>query len=118
MNTLSRKHFLVSVALVGLMIILGQTSVFAQTAAFGDQDASPSATIKQQILNGGLYQVIDTATAPCSGQCAVGNWQTNSCTCPQNFGPAQFARTLISVGSGAEGSTCGSTIFVCVWQQQ
>jgi hypothetical protein len=103
MNVCSRKRLFVSaVALVGLTIMLGQMSASAQP------------TIKQQAFNGGFFQVIDVATAPCNGQCAIANWQTADCTCAPNFVLVEVARTLISVGTGAEGSICGATIYTCV----
>jgi hypothetical protein len=103
MNVSSRKRLFVSaVAIVGLMIIAGQTSGFAQP------------TLKQQAFNGGFFQVIDVATTSCDGQCAIANWQTAACTCAPNFVLVQVARTLISVGTGPEGSICGATIYTCV----
>ena len=57
MNVSSQRRLFVSaVAIVGLMIIAGQTSAFAQP------------TLKQQVFNGGYFQVIDFAEAPCTGQ--------------------------------------------------
>ena len=103
MNVSSRKRLFVSaVAIVGLMIIVGQTSAFAQP------------TLKQQAFNGGYFQVIDVAEAPCTGQCAIANWQTNACACAPNYALVEVARTLISVGAGPEGSICGATIYTCV----
>ena len=103
MNVSSQRRLFVSaVAIVGLMIIAGQTSAFAQP------------TLKQQVFNGGFFQVVDAAEAPCTGQCAIANWQTNACTCAPNYALVQVARTLISVGTGPEGSICGATIYTCV----
>jgi hypothetical protein len=107
MNVSLRKRLFVSaVALVGLTIVLGQMSVFAQ------------ARLKQQIVNGGFFQVIDSAIAPCTGQCAIANWQTATCNCPPDFSLVQIGRTLISVGSGEEGSICGATLYTCVLPAQ
>jgi hypothetical protein len=103
MNVSSRKRLFVSaVAIVGLMIIVGQTDVFAQP------------TLKQQAFNGGYFQVVDVAEAPCTGQCAIANWQTAACTCAPNYALVQVARTLMSVGTGPEASICGATIYTCV----
>jgi hypothetical protein len=103
MNVSSRRRLFVSaVAIVGLIIIAGQTSAFAQP------------TLKQQVFNGGFFQVVDAAEAPCTGQCAIANWQTNDCTCAPNYALVQVARTLISAGTGPEGSICGATIYTCV----
>jgi hypothetical protein len=106
MNAHSRKRlFLAVVAMVGVLMLLGQTSVLAQ---------SNLQQLKQKIISGGSYQVIDVATAPCSGQCPFPNWQTADCTCPQGFAPVQSARMLISVGEGQQGGTCGATLVSCV----
>jgi hypothetical protein len=103
MSVSSRKRLLVSaVTFVGLMIIVGQTDVFAQP------------TLKQQAFNGGFFQVVDAAQAPCTGQCAIANWQTATCACAPNYVLVEVARTLISVGTGPEGSICGATIYTCV----
>lgn len=108
MNRFSEKHLLIVIALAGLMIILGQTGAFAQ------------ATLQQQIKNGGFFQVIDSNVAPCSGQCSVGNWQTEAidCTCPANYAPVQIGRTLVSVILGETPGECGASLFTCVWQEQ
>jgi hypothetical protein len=103
MNVSSRKRLFVSaVAVIALLIIVGPTSAFAQP------------TLKQQAFSGGYFQVVDAAEAPCTGQCAIANWQTNACTCAPNYTLVQMARTLISVGTGPEGSICGATIYTCV----
>ena len=114
MNVRSRKALFLSVlSILGLLTMLGQTNALAQPS-----DATPRLTIGQQVFSGGSYQVIDTAVAPCSGQCEVANWQTNACACPPNFIPVQAARILIDVAGGPTGgSTCGSTLFTCVRQQ-
>jgi hypothetical protein len=113
MNVWSRKHLFLSVlAIVGLLMMLGQMNALAQPS-----DVTPRVTIGQQVFSGGSYQVIDTASPPCSGQCEIANWQTNACACPQNFIPVQAARILIDVAGGPTGgSTCGSTLFTCVKQ--
>ncbi|MGH8068436.1 MAG: hypothetical protein ACRERE_25005 [Candidatus Entotheonellia bacterium] len=87
------------VAIVSVMMMFGQAS---------------AQTIKQQALSGGTYQVIDAATAPCSGQCAVANWQTDDCSCAPNYVPVQTARILISVGEGQNVAMCGSLLVSCV----
>lgn len=118
MKVSSLRYLFVSVlAIVGLMMMVGQMSAFAQSSNLEDQNATPRLTIKQQLFHGGFFQVIDAAIAPCSGQCVVTNWQTGACTCPQNFFPEEIARILIDAGTGPEGSICGSTLFACVFQQ-
>jgi hypothetical protein len=108
MNAYSRKRlFLSLVAVVVVLMMLGQTSVIAQ---------SNLQQLKQKIISGGSYQIIDVATAPCSGQCPFANWQTGDCTCPQGFAPVGSARMLLSVGDGPEGAMCGATLFSCVLQ--
>jgi hypothetical protein len=115
MNVSSRKRLFASViAIVGLLMMLGQTSAFAQSSALRGQDFTPSVTIGQQILNGGLYQQLDAAIAPCSGQCETPNWQTGQCTCWQGFIPVEIARMLVDVTGGQ----CGSRLFACILQQE
>jgi hypothetical protein len=106
------RLFVSIVSIVSAMLIFGQVSVFAQSD-LRDEPLTPSVTIRQQILNGGFFQVVDIATPPCSGQCATPNWQTGQCTCPTNFGAVPAARMLVDQGSGAQGSTCGSVLYVC-----
>jgi hypothetical protein len=109
MTVLLRKHPVMSVlAVVGLLIVIGPMSALAQSAGSGNKLAT-----RTQILDGGSLQIVDTAQAPCSGQCAVANWQTGACTCPEGYTPIPTARILISVGSGEEGSTCGSFLYTC-----
>jgi len=109
MTVLLRKHSVMSVlAVVGLLMLIGPMSALAQSLGSGNQLATRS-----QLLDGGSLQIIDTAEAPCSGQCAVANWQTGACTCPEGYTAIPTARILVSVGSGAEGSTCGSFLYTC-----
>jgi hypothetical protein len=108
----SQRLFVSALAIIGLMMF-GQMSASAQSA-LGNPDISPSATLKQQAFNGGFYQVIDLATAPCNGQCAVANWQTGDCTCPPGFTQVVILRALIAVTGG----TCGATQFSCVLPAQ
>jgi septal ring-binding cell division protein DamX len=113
MTVLLRKHAVMSVlAIVGLLMLIGPMSALAQSVGSGNQDVSTSA-VRSQLLNGGSLQIIDTAQAPCSGQCAVANWQTGACTCPEGYTAIPTARILISVGSGEEGSICGSFLYTC-----
>jgi hypothetical protein len=109
MTVLLRKHSVMSVlAVVGLLMLIGPMSALAQSLGSGNQLATRS-----QLLDGGSLQIIDTAEAPCSGQCAVANWQTGACTCPEGYTAIPTARILISVGSGEEGSICGSFLYTC-----
>jgi hypothetical protein len=113
MNVSSRKRLFVSVvAIVALVMVLGQTTVFAQSSRPAGQNPTPTSTISR-LFDGGAFQIVDTAGAPCSGQCAVANWQTAACTCPSGFSAFPAARILIDVGTGAEGSTCGSFLYIC-----
>jgi hypothetical protein len=102
---LRKRQFLAVVAMVGVLMMLGQTSVLAQ---------SNLPQLKQKIISGGSYQILDVATAPCSGQCPFANWQTGDCTCPQGFAPVPSARMLLAVGEGPEGAMCGATLVSCV----
>jgi hypothetical protein len=113
MTVMLRKHAVMSVlAIVGLLMTIGPMNALAQSAESGGQAVSTSA-LKSQIFNGGTFQIIDTAEAPCTGQCAVANWQTGACTCPEGFTPFPTSRILIPAGSGPEGSICGSFQYTC-----
>jgi hypothetical protein len=113
MTVMFRKHAVISVlAIVGLLMTIGPMNALAQSAGPGGQDVSTSA-LKTQILNGGSFQIIDAAEGPCTGQCAVANWQTGTCTCPEGFTPFPTSRILIPAGSGPEGSICGSFQYTC-----
>jgi hypothetical protein len=115
MNVSRRIPLFVSiVSVISVILMLGQVSVFAQPADQQGENLTPSVTLKSQILNGGFFQVVDIAVPPCSGQCATPNWQTGQCACWQGFTPVQAARILTDQGSGAQGSTCGSILYVCV----
>ena len=92
------------VAIVTVMMMIGQ--------------ASGQPTLKQQVLSGGTYQLVDAATAPCSGQCAIANWQTGICQCAPNYTPVETARMLIAVGEGQNVATCGATLYTCVIPSQ
>ena len=92
-------------------LVLSVVAIMAVMLMFGQASAQ---TIKQQALSGGTYQVIDAATAPCSGQCVVANWQTADCSCAPNFTPVKTARILISVGEGQNVAMCGSDQWSCV----
>ena len=93
-------------------LVLSMVAIVAVMVMFSQASAQP--TIKQQALSGGTYQVVDAATAPCSGQCAVANWQTNDCVCAPNYTPVETARMLISVGEGQNVATCGALLVSCV----
>jgi hypothetical protein len=110
------RLFVSIVSIVSGMLILGQVSVFAQSSDLGGDALTPSVTIRQQIVNGGFFQLVDAANTPCSGQCATPNWQTQQCSCPQGFGPIPTARVLVDV-AGQPGILCGSIQYVCVLQQ-
>jgi hypothetical protein len=113
MTALLRKQAVMSIlAIVGLLTLIGPMNALGQSAGPGSQDVSTSA-LKSQIFNGGSFQIIDTAEAPCTGQCAVANWQTGACTCPEGFTPFPTSRILIPAGSGPEGSICGSFQYTC-----
>ncbi len=113
MNVSSRKRlFVLVVAIVGLMMVLGQTNVFAQSSRPADQNPTPTSAVSR-LFAGGAFQIVDNSGAPCSGQCAVANWQTASCTCPSDFSAFAAARILLDVGSGPQGSTCGSFLYIC-----
>jgi hypothetical protein len=101
-------------SMVSVMLMLNQVSVFAQSSDQTAGNLTPSVTIKSQMLNGGFFQVVDIAVPPCSGQCATPNWQTGECTCWEGFTPVPAARMLVDQGTGAQGSTCGSVLYVCV----
>jgi hypothetical protein len=92
-------------------LVLSVVAIVAVMLMFGQASAQ---TLKQQALSGGSYQVIDTATAPCSGQCAIANWQTGDCSCAPNFVPVETARMLISVGDQQNVAMCGALLVSCV----
>jgi hypothetical protein len=92
-------------------LVLSVVAIVAVMVMFGQASAQ---TLKQQALSGGTYQAIDAATAPCSGQCVIANWQTGDCTCPPNYVPVPTARILTSVGEGQNVATCGSLLVSCV----
>jgi hypothetical protein len=95
-----------------MRLVLSVVAIVAVMVMFGQ--ATGQVTLKQQALSGGTYQAVDAATAPCSGQCAVANWQTSDCSCPPNYTPVPTARILISVGEGQNVGTCGSLLVSCV----
>jgi hypothetical protein len=113
MNGHARICLLLSaVAMVGVLTVFGRTSAFAQSAAAQSQEATP-AQLRSFLLYGGAYQQIDASAAPCTGQCGVINQRTGSCTCPNGFVPLPSARILVDVGSGPDGATCGSFLYIC-----
>jgi hypothetical protein len=90
-------------------------SVVAIVAVMMLGQASAQPTLKQQVLTGGTFQVVDIATAPCSGQCAIANWQTGICQCAPNYVPVETARMLINELDAAQNThQCGATLFTCV----
>jgi hypothetical protein len=117
MKASARKSvFLAMLAILGLVLVLGQTSAFAQASGQANEtaDARGLATL---LVSGGSFQLVDTATAPCSGQCAVANWLTGACQCPEGFVAVQTARMLVDQGSGDQGTTCGAKLYTCILQQ-
>jgi hypothetical protein len=93
-------------------LALSVVAIVAVMVMFGQASAQP--TIKQQVLSGGTYQMVDAATPPCSGQCIIANWQTGNCSCAPNFSPVETARILTNVGEGQNVATCGSLLVSCV----
>lgn len=93
-------------------LVLSVVAIVAVMVMFDQSSAQP--TLKQQALSGGTYQVVDAATAPCSGQCIIANWQTGICECPAGYVPVETARILVNVGEGQNVGTCGSTLWSCV----
>ncbi len=109
MNVSSYKRFFTStIAILGLLMMVGPTYTFGQSSGSGEENAAPRA-LRNQLFNGGAFQVIDIAAAPCNGQCAVANWQTATCSCPSGFTAFQAARILTDVTGGQ----CGSTLYIC-----
>jgi hypothetical protein len=105
-----KRLFLSVLAMVGLMMILGQISVFAQASG---PSASPSQSLGSFLLNGGFYQLVDASGMGCNGQCQAGNWLAGSqCACPEGFIAQPIARILTDV-PGAPNNQCGSTLFTC-----
>jgi hypothetical protein len=112
MNGRSRRRILLSaVAMVGALMVLGQPSAFAQSA--DAQGLAETQALRDFLLYGGAFQQIDSATAPCSGQCNIANVLTNSCTCLDGYTPFPSARILVQVGSGTNVATCGSFLYIC-----
>jgi hypothetical protein len=115
MNLSSRKHlFLCLVVLVGLTLMVGQLSAFAQPS--GPADQNPTArSFLSRVVNGGIYQVVDNigGNTLCKGQCATPNWQTSGCSCPDGFTAFEIGRFL----TDATGAQCGSTQFMCIIEQ-
>ena len=109
------RLFVLIVSIVSGMLIFGQGNVLAQSSDIGGDVLTPSVTIRQQMFNGGFFQLVDAANTPCSGQCVIPNWQTQQCSCPQGFQPFPTARVLVDV-AGSPGILCGSIQYVCVLQ--
>ena len=113
MNGRSRTGLLLSaVALIGVLMALGQTSAFAQSADPRGQGATP-AQLRSFLLFGGAYQQIDAASGLCTGQCGVMNQWTGDCTCPDGYVALPSARSLVDVSSSQEGTTCGAFLYIC-----
>jgi hypothetical protein len=111
MRKSSRKRLFLSVlAMVGLMMISGQMSVFAQAS---DPSTSPSQSLASFLVHGGFYQLVDASGMGCDGQCPVGNWLAgNQCMCPEGFVGIPIGRVLTDV-PGAPNNQCGSILFTC-----
>jgi hypothetical protein len=113
MNGHSRIRLSLSaVAIVGVLMVLGQTRTFAQSADPQDNGATP-AQLRSFLLFGGAYQQVDAATGLCTGQCGVINQWTGGCTCPNGYVALPSARMLVDVSSGQEGATCGAFLYIC-----
>ena len=113
MNGRSRIGLLLSaVALIGVLMALGQTSAFAQSADPQGQGATP-AQLRSFLLFGGAYQQIDASSGLCAGQCGVMNQWTGGCTCPSGYVALPSARSLVDVSSGQEETTCGAFLYIC-----
>jgi hypothetical protein len=113
MNGHSHIRLLLSaVAIGGVLMVLGQTSAFAQSADPQGNGATP-AQLRSFLLFGGAYQQIDAASGLCAGQCGVINQWTGGCTCPNGYVALPSARILVDVSSGPEGATCGAFLYIC-----
>ena len=106
------RLLLSAVAIVGVLMVLGQTSAFAQSADPQGNEATP-ALLRSFLLFGGAYQQIDAASGLCAGQCGVINQWTGGCTCPNGYVALPSARILVDVTSGTEGATCGAFLYIC-----
>ena len=100
------------VAVVALLMMVGPMQALAQSSG---ADNPSTTALKSQLLHGGSFQVVDNVQAPCDGRCAVVNWQTNSCGCPEGYEAFPTARILVDIptGTDSETRTCGSFLFVC-----
>jgi hypothetical protein len=113
MNRHSRRRLLLSaVAMVGVLMAVGQISTFAQSAGPEGQAATPAQS-RSFLLFGGAFQVIEQASGNCAGQCNFINEWTGGCTCPSGYTLLPSARMLVTVGSGQNIDTCGSILFIC-----
>ena len=112
MNGQSRRRVLLSVAaMVGVLMMLGQMSVFAQSADPEGQTGTQA--IRSFLLWGGAYQVIEQSEGNCDGRCNFRNEWTGGCTCPNGYVALPSARMLVTVGSGQDVDTCGALLFMC-----
>ena len=112
MNGRSRRRALLSVAaMVGVLMMLGQMSAFAQSADPEGQVGTQA--VRSFLLWGGAYQVIEQAAGNCDGRCNVINEWTGGCTCPNGYVPLPSARMLVTVGTDQNVDTCGSLLFIC-----
>jgi hypothetical protein len=76
MNGHSRIRLSLSaVVIIGVLMVFGQTSAFAQSAEPQGNGATP-AQLGSFLLFGGAYQQVDAATGLCTGQCGVINQWT------------------------------------------
>jgi hypothetical protein len=106
------RLLLSAVAIVSVLMVLGQTSAFAQSADPQGNGATP-AQLRSFLLFGGVYQQINASSGLCAGQCGVINQWTGGCTCPNGYVALPSARILVDVSSGQEGATCGAFLYIC-----
>jgi hypothetical protein len=107
-----RTRFLLSaVAMLGVLMMLGQVSAFAQST--DQQGQAGTQALRTFLLYGGAFQLIDSASGSCAGQCNIANILTGNCTCASGYTPVPSARILVEVGSGQDVATCGSFLYIC-----
>lgn len=113
MKVWSRKRLFVSVVtIVGVAVMLGQLSAFAQSPGSG----SATQTTQQRVLLGYStgYQQLDNSGEgnACNGSCYRENPITGDCTCAQGWTAIPASRALVDVAEPP--LICGSFVFACV----
>jgi hypothetical protein len=112
MNRHLRNRLLLSVVvMVGVLMVLGQVSAYAQPA--DPQSQAGTQALRSFLLFGGAYQLIEQAAGNCDGRCNFRNAWTDNCTCPNGYVPLPSARMLVTVGEGQNIDTCGAVLFIC-----